>query len=691
MFFFVLFVFNFKKINMIRYLLTRKYYNTTFINSKFFNHIATKIILLFFIIFNCSSFAQNYNWQWAIHGGGDKGGITGYTPEEIYDVKVGTDNNYYFIASVEGNYDVKLNGVHQTAWNNYLGNKDIFLFSTTCDGTVRWSRAIGGGGTDESYNLVLDSNNNIYISCDVRPWLDSGPPHFPVHFSQTEWIITPYDVPSYNPQWPPDQTLPMEFYKSAYIVKYDTNGNYVSRKAIQSDELAGVDFYASTEMYRAPHLYNLMIDSQDNLHLMGVFGKGNYFDNHVNIPQDYYYNAYTGKGKLQYRMIKCNSNLEYIDDMILPVKDSTGFSASRDMAFAYDEVLNQYYIAGTRSWGTTATSSPLTYENKPIVNLAYLLAIRGMNSSTGAEASEVWRREIYSPEVNGYLGYNSINAIVIDQNSDVFVAGKIWKSYGDSNLKIYDPNDPSTTTYNFNPAPHTGLPVTIKFNSSGALQWLKHPTSEAANFTTNTSIMVESIALNGNEVAIGSSEGYFVWDSFSQNYPQFHGVSPTVLRFNKQTGLTVGMDFIVAPPGAKNYLTALATDNDGNYISGGIFSGILGNNTIGMGQLISNGPSDFFVAKLGKTSCNTASTDNGILPLKINVYPNPTSDLVNFETEEQIIGYFIYNEAGQKMQATTRTTHNIQQLNLEGFASGVYFVAIKTISGKTSTVKIIKK
>jgi len=652
-----------------------------------------KALLYSSLLLLCSFFssAQQYNWQWGIKGGGNEGGITGYHAEEIYDIKVGTDNNYYFIASIEGNYGVELNGVPQTAYNNHLGGSDIFLFSTTCDGTVRWSRAIGGGASDYSYNLVLDSNNNVYISCIVRPWLNSGPPHYPVHFSETEWVITPYDVPGYNPQWPPDHTLPMEFYKSAYLVKYDNNGNYITRKPVESDELANVNFYASTNMYRSPYIYNLMIDSDDNLHFMGVFGKGNYLDHNITIPQDYFYNAYTGKGNMQYRMIKCNSNLEYIDDMILPVKDSTGFSTSRDMVFAYDESLNRYYIAGTRPWGSATTSSPLTYDNKAVVNLAYLLAIQGMNSAVGTEANEIWRREIYSPTVNDHLGFNHINAILIDHNSDVYIGGKIWRSYEDSNVKIYDPNNPTTTTYSFNPVPYSGLPISVKFDNTGSVQWVKHPTNPAPNFTSNTSIMVKSLALNGNEVAMGSSEGYFVWDSFSQNYPQFHGVSPTILRFNKQTGLTVGMDFIVGAPGANNYMTALATDNDGNYISGGIFSGSLGNTSVGIGQLLSNGPSDFFVAKLGATPCGTSVSTDKFNNLNVNVYPNPTTDIVNIESPEKIIGYFIYNEAGQKLQAKTQATNGMQQLNLEGFSPGVYFVALKTETGKTATVKVIKK
>ena len=59
-------------------------------------------ILLFSILYSLFSIPANaqqtqaYDWQWAMNGGGNLGGID---DEQIYDVKVGTDNNYYFIAT----------------------------------------------------------------------------------------------------------------------------------------------------------------------------------------------------------------------------------------------------------------------------------------------------------------------------------------------------------------------------------------------------------------------------------------------------------------------------------------------------------------------------------------------------------------------------------------------------------------
>src|SRR5690606_40203607 len=152
---------------------------------------------LYSFLFLLSSFfstAQNYDWDWKLSGGsGNKiaPNESYYNfeddSEQIYDVKVGTDNNYYFIGTVRGIYGVQLDGQPVTTYGNALnGTNDIFLFSTTCDGTVRWKRAIGGGGEGEAYNLVLDSENNVYIGVVVKYGSVSWSQQFPVRFSETD-------------------------------------------------------------------------------------------------------------------------------------------------------------------------------------------------------------------------------------------------------------------------------------------------------------------------------------------------------------------------------------------------------------------------------------------------------------------------------------------------------------------------
>lgn len=79
-----------------------------------------KILSILFLLSSSLTNAQNYEWDWAVSGGGVQGA------DLIYDVKVGSDNNYYFIGSLYGNIGVQLNGDPVDVNNSSLG---VTIFS----------------------------------------------------------------------------------------------------------------------------------------------------------------------------------------------------------------------------------------------------------------------------------------------------------------------------------------------------------------------------------------------------------------------------------------------------------------------------------------------------------------------------------------------------------------------------------
>src|SRR5690554_1384489 len=627
---------------------------------------------LYSFLFLLSSFfstAQNYDWDWKLNGGSGNGFMneaqTNFdrTSEQIYDIKVGTDNNYYFLATVRGTYGVHLDGQPVTTNGNKTryGN-DIFLFSTTCDGTVRWWRAIGGGGTDEAYKLVLDSDNNIYIGAayvkSARNWSEE----FPVRFSETDSLPYP----------PANASVVSDFWKTAFLLKYDSDGQYVGKKAIQGD-VDGLD-------YLPPQLVELVIDSQDQLHFIVGLRKGTgYLDGNVDVPNT--------RAGFQYYLAKYDSNLDYISSMELPIDDLTGFAGgagAQTTRFAYDEVLNRYYIAGMRSAHIVHNIIPLTYDGKAFVERSYILAI------DGSDGSEVWRREIYSNPVGTTIPSNQITSLIIDPaTSDVYIAGQIYTSTINETVKIYDPNNPAATTYAFQPTVKTDIPIVIKFNSNGMVQWTKTPTAFASNYTSNRSHESKGLVLRYNEVVFGSLNSYFIWDSFNPNNPQFYQPDAALLRFNKQTGMTVGMDVIPGLASDPEKMLAIAVDNDGNYITGGVFFNGLFPDNNGLTELVGTGYSDFFVAKLAASVCGTAVGTEQFTTLKMNVYPNPTSDIVNIDTDEQLSNYIIYDVSGRQIQSHLFTGSN--QINLQNVTTGVYFIKVITVQGNSGTVKVVKQ
>lgn len=100
------------------------------------------------ILCSIPTHSQPYQWQWAIKGGSVSsmsGASWHLYAEQIYDLAIDQNNNYYFVASITTPGFTQLNGQPVTTYGNPNVGNDVFLFSTTCNGMVRWSQAIGGG------------------------------------------------------------------------------------------------------------------------------------------------------------------------------------------------------------------------------------------------------------------------------------------------------------------------------------------------------------------------------------------------------------------------------------------------------------------------------------------------------------------------------------------------------------------
>ena len=114
----------------------------------------TKYVLAIGLLLTAyGSYAQDYQWQWAKHGGGsakvtnEQEGIlnNSFRAELIWDIVTDEDNNYYFLGTIaSGSTHVDGNPVPDYGIGS--SGRNIIITSFTCDGAYRWSRVIGGGG-----------------------------------------------------------------------------------------------------------------------------------------------------------------------------------------------------------------------------------------------------------------------------------------------------------------------------------------------------------------------------------------------------------------------------------------------------------------------------------------------------------------------------------------------------------------
>lgn len=599
-----------------------------------------KNIVYSFLFFLCSFFsnAQTYNWDWAISGGGTQGA------DLIYDVKVGSDNNYYFIGSMYGTIGVQLDGNPVNVYNSSLGGDDIFLFSTTCDGQVRWSQAIGGGGSlDFAYNLELDSSNNVYVGVHINAVGTS------VSFSpDPNHSVAPLP----NPQ----------AYNRIYLVKYNSNGQYQGKKALQGN----VD-----NTNNQAQLSNLFIDN-DTIHFITGLRSGNHLDNNVTVSTEI-----TG---FQYFIAKYDSDLNYISSLPLPIADGTGFS-NYPVHFAYDKNLNRYYISSIRD--DNSSLIPLAYDNKTVTNRSYIIAF------SGADATLEWLREIYSqPTIGQPVATNRINSLKIDTNSDIYIGGNIFKSPNETNLKIYDPTDTSVQPYLFTPGADWTIPMIAKLNSSGIVQWVQTTAAYNSNALTPGPRYGGGIAISGNEVVFATQGSNEFWDDFQIQRPVSHQPDPVLIRFNKLTGAVIGVHEIEGSLTESQQSMVAAVDSDGNYIVGGNFTGgLFTNNSSSISAIHTVGNTDFFTAKLAASLCGTTVKTQKFSTLNVNVYPNPTTDIINIETQETLQNYEVYNILGEQIQKGMFNGNN--QINLQGTTAGTYLIKVTSTQGST-VVKVLK-
>jgi hypothetical protein len=95
------------------------------------------------------------------------------------------------------------------------------------------------------------------------------------------------------------------------------------------------------------------------------------------------------------------------------------------------------------------------------------------------------------------------------------------------------------------------------------------------------------------------------------------------------------------------------------------------------GSSIDIGAYEFFIDDAGLSVSQTNT---------ISVFPNPTKGLSNINTESKIIKITVYDISG----AVITKLEPKPTVNLEALHSGIYFLEIETLNGKT-TKKIVKK
>lgn len=83
---------------------------------------------------------------------------------------------------------------------------------------------------------------------------------------------------------------------------------------------------------------------------------------------------------------------------------------------------------------------------------------------------------------------------------------------------------------------------------------------------------------------------------------------------------------------------------------------------------------------------STLSIDNNFIT-SIKVFPNPTKNFININSEKEIFKIIIYNSSGKELSIYK----NQNRINIEHLSKGLYFVKVLTKNNEKEIVKIIKE
>lgn len=611
-----------------------------------------KKLLCILLLINLSAISQQYEWQWAKRGGGIDGAqgegnsAFGFQNEQIKDIVIDADNNYYYLAFMT-EQETKFDGMPITVYNApnvSSGGTDIVLISTTCDGTLRWTQTIGGAAPDFAYKLGLDDNGGLYLGANVLNITSGSPNTFePTHFS-------------------PDDSLPLiednsgiqEAYKTIALLKYNTaDGSLAWRIMPQGDVTLGLR-YAS--------INQVVVQPDGTVHALIGFLTGIHLNGQIVVPETYV-NSY------KYYIIKFNAQGTVLSTLPLSFE---GILLEHHTEFRYDANLDRYYVAGFRNQYGGGQLTALSFNEVPFEKTMYILAI-------DSQGNQVWRKEENN---SGNINAAELRGMHIDRDSNIYICGNYFR------------NDDATVTFSnyIFPLDVVGnIVYVMKLDSNGNVLWGTTPTFEA------TANMAFDIVVNGDEVAIATEMHDGSWGNATITRGTNHLTDPVVVRFDKNTGTAFKIHDIYGPAGYKDAMTAIAVDNDGNYITGGYFRyQLFSNSDDNIGTLTKVGGqsafTDFFIAKLANVACGGAPLGgpSEIIPTKFGVYPNPASDLLHFDIEEQLSSFEVINMLGQSLlKGNLQVSQN--NISIQSLSVGTYIVNFKTRSGKVLSHKMIKK
>lgn len=589
-----------------------------------------------------------------------------YSDDLGVDIKTDNKNNLLVTGNFLGTIDFDSSGTKKFIYSN--GGEDVFILKLDPNGNYKWCKNLGGLSRDRVIGIALDSVGNVYTSGSTYQGdFDPGP----------KVVTLP---PTYLPG-----------VVATYISKLDSNGNYVWAR-----------YFSSSPITSASIANAIDVDKSGNVFVCGLlYGTVDFNP--------------SGGG---YTLVQ--KSLSGADYFIAKLKSNGTFAWAKNInspghshllsTLKVDDSSNAYMLLRSSSLTTITTDC-----TPPSLVFPEGLALLKLDSMGCFKKVSGLRSVAHS------FFDNSIK-VALDSKNNIISSFSIVTKHD---------VDPSADTFFIYPKGNHNIAVT-KISQEGNLIWVyqlgdtlyNYPYGLAVSkrdniFTTgvfNGKIDFDpSIDTSYSSSSIG---GAFIHKmSNCQSNSSLFTSACNSFKLGTKTYTLSGIykPFFVAKNGCDSIVTlnlAITKTNDTVTKSGSTLTA----KAIGVGYQWVKCPS--FAIIPGATSKIYIPTVTGDYAVIIKdgicidtsdcistwglgmeeknnlnefiVFPNPSTEIININGLPHRATIIVYNLMGQEISIQVANTNN-SQISIHGFASGLYFVQIKTIDGKVYNTKFRKE
>lgn len=532
----------------------------------------------------------------------------------------------------------------------------LIILSKSFSQTVPWLIGIGGLEMEQPSSLAVDASDNVYTSGTFGGTMDFDPGPGITNLSTTG-VIDGYIMktdPSGNLLWAKNfnaddigfissislDSLNNVYVAGAVIGNADLDpgaGTFIVSSTVFVVKLNSAGNFIWAKLLDDVRVRNMYSDRSGNTYLTGSFSGTRDFD-----PSPTSYTLSANARSSYFLKLNSSGNFVWVKKLggIGSSDESEGWVITQDK-------LGNNYLTGV-FWGTIDfdPGNGVFNMNGPInTNSQFIL-------KTDALGNFIWAQKIAGSPNTVPLSIN------IPASGNIYTTG-----YFNGTTDF----DPGTGTFNLTSLNSTGNAFISRIDVSGNFKWAKQLKCTGPGFSYG--VVTDTLE---NVYLCGSFQGVVDFDP-----------SLSVVSYTTSGGEDI---YILKLDSAGNYIwnkvgggidsdasTGITLDKNQSIYITGYFSNTCDFGSINTNTLVSAGNGDIFVAKVEPS--NAIGIKELSLPNRVFVVcPNPNNGTVNIKAKKEL-KLHLTNSLGQTLQILEFNSINNYSLNIDFFASGIYFLS----------------